>query len=98
MQPIREIRPDKCKQMKIKESKIAFICFYFLFRIEPFQRVTEEKIKKFPSVSARVAGCRRSATNRSSLPIRARAPTVLGGPPHRQHHSANFCLVQYKTD
>jgi len=32
--------------MQINESKIAFICFYLLFGIEPFQCVTADKNKK----------------------------------------------------
>jgi len=45
------------KQMKIKTTKIAFICFYLFFRIGTFQWITSEKIKKFLSPSTRVSGC-----------------------------------------
>jgi hypothetical protein len=43
--------------MQINESKIAFICFHFLFRIWTFQRVTGEKVKKIPGIPTRVPGC-----------------------------------------
>jgi hypothetical protein len=39
-------REIKCKQMKGKESKRAFIRFHLLFGIGTFQRVTEDSNKK----------------------------------------------------
>jgi hypothetical protein len=43
--------------MQAAEGKIAFICFHLFLRIETFQIVTDEKIKKFSSAAARVVSC-----------------------------------------
>jgi|SRR5580693_6210965 hypothetical protein len=43
--------------MKVKESKIAFISFYLLFRIGTFQWVMAKKGKKSDAASTRVTGC-----------------------------------------
>src|ERR1700683_101446 len=47
--------------MKVKTSRIAFISFHFLFRLEIFQWVMGKKIKKTDSVSTRVTGCARAS-------------------------------------
>jgi hypothetical protein len=41
-----QISASKTKLMSLNASKFAFIYFHFLFRIEPFQWVAREKIKK----------------------------------------------------
>jgi hypothetical protein len=46
IQPEREFRESKGKEMKAKESKLAFFYFLLFFRIGTFQRVTSEKNKK----------------------------------------------------
>jgi hypothetical protein len=43
--------------MKVKASKIAFIYFHLLFRIEPFKWVMGEEDKKSGSASTRLSGC-----------------------------------------
>jgi hypothetical protein len=99
MQPIREIRPNKCKQMKIKESKIAFISFLLLLRIETFQMVTEEKNKKilFRVSSRRGLWSKRVKPLLSSQLHAARRP-FSAGVLTAEDHSAKFYLMQEKTD
>ena len=85
--------------MKVKESKIAFICFLLLLRIEAFQRVTEEKNKKilFRLSSRRGLWTKRVKPLLSPHLHAARRPfsaDVLTA----EHPSAKFYLVQEKTD
>jgi hypothetical protein len=46
MQPSREFRPNKTKEIKVKLLGFPWICLVLFVRIRTFQRVTAGKIKK----------------------------------------------------
>jgi hypothetical protein len=81
--------------MKAKWLSFAFIYFLLFFGIGTFQRVTGEKIKKFPLSPTRLSGCAQSAL---ALLSPGRTARVTRGAGSRVfltgNHSVDFCFVQ----
>jgi hypothetical protein len=74
--------------MKVKESKIAFISFYLLFRIGTFQWVMAKKIKKSDSASTRVVGCVGVSFH----------PFLRGAPGGAAHCPVNMSTIAHRSD